>query len=563
MSDKKSEQEWLGKIRKGLDWRRQNSREDAWERITAYYEHKFVRPLDPHFNLIYMMASSWIPTLIFQSPGIINTARRPEFIYWSQFFDGIDNWLVDEMEVQGVFEDAILFAFLHNTVGVELGYDDPGITTVPEGDMQFGSVEGSIDRSRKWNQPWLDVIPPDKLILAPGTRTMKNCLWYAKEVWVRTEVLKGMKTLKNVTATHNLPKKDENIGAQGYTKLYIIHDADKKEWMWLNSNGDFVLFPEEDPMQMDGLPLEVITFNRGLQNIWGTPDAMYIESQQIEGDECRKDGRLQRRQAIVKGFYNTESISEEKMKAFLTGDPVAMIPLELGANTKLSDVLAFIQGHVQLELFEAQRELLNDAQLIAGTGPNQLGTFAPGRRSAREAGIVEDRNFLRTGSRRNKVAQAIGKLFGQVNQIITKRWKAPLVRQVVGLDAVMYWVRGRPDEFKELAAQLTTKVNVESMTPVSREKRKSDMIALLQILSKVQGVNILPLIQQFLTQFDWTEGSKLLPTAPQTSPMGMTEFQGQQQMMARNPQLGTMAQGNLNRLMPMANSLPTGGSNNE
>src|SRR3990167_6244908 len=319
MTDAEREQDWLEKIKRGLEWRRQNSREDAWERICAYYEHKFKQPLDPHFNLIFMMASSWIPTLIFQNPGIINTARRPEFIYWAQFFDGTDNWLVDEMEVQHVFEDAVLFAFLENTVGIELGYDEPEEVQELE-EMTFPAVEGTSDRSRKYNQPWLDVVPPDKLILSPGTRTMKNCWWYAKEVMVRTSDLKRMKSLKNVYATHVLPGKDDENGKEGYTKLYIIHDAAKKEWCWLNSAGTFVMSPDEDPMQIDGLPLEVITFNRGLRNIWGTPDAMYIESQQVEGDECRKDGRLQRRQAIVKGFYDSEILDEEKIKQYLVSD---------------------------------------------------------------------------------------------------------------------------------------------------------------------------------------------------------------------------------------------------
>jgi hypothetical protein len=56
---------------------------------------------------------------------------------------------------------------------------------------------------------------------------------------------------------------------------------------------------------------------------------------------------------------------------------------------------------------EYAKDLLNDAQLINGFGPNQMGTFAPGRRTKYETQVVESSNTTRLSYRRNEVADMI------------------------------------------------------------------------------------------------------------------------------------------------------------
>ena len=116
---------WTSQIKQGLDFRKKQGREDRWNHIKRYYEHRLKNPLNPNFNLIYMLGSSLLPALMFQRPSIVNTARRPEFIPWAGFFDSIDNWLFDEMEVEDVGESAVLNAYLFNTAAIKFGYDFP------------------------------------------------------------------------------------------------------------------------------------------------------------------------------------------------------------------------------------------------------------------------------------------------------------------------------------------------------------------------------------------------------------------------------------------------------
>ncbi len=571
--DRTTPTHWKEEINKGLVWRKKTSREQDWSRYKEYYEHAYENVLDPHFNLIYMMGSVLIPSLVFQNPGIINIARRPEFNVWAQYFDGIDNWLVDEMEVGEALETAVLSCFLQNTVAMEFGYDFPEDYSVDE--MSFPKVPGT-DRTRKYNQPFINVVDADKLVLAKGTTTSRNCGWYAKFVHLNTESLRNKAKRnknfikKNIETTHVPP---QVLGVSGneymtdmedYTGAWLIHDAESEKWGWLSTNDKWILPMEEDPLQVDGLPMDLLSFNKGIRSAWGTPDVAYVETQHVEGDESRKDGRLQRREALVKGFYDSNILDEDDIKKYLNSNAMGMIPVEVPLDKKLQDCLHLVQPHVQMELFEYDKQRLNDAQLILGHGPNQLGTFAPGRRTAKETAIVEEQSFLRLGSRRGKVSKAVANVFGKINQIIIKHWKAPHVAKVIGVEGAMHFVQATPAEYKDLSAQLVTKVNVESLAPISKERKKQEMVEVMGVIAKVasatQGqLNIIPVVQSFLSQFDWVDMSNTLPMAQQNGPSSMQEFQGQQQGLQQNPQaLAGQLQQNLGGVNNIIGWLPAG-----
>lgn len=568
-----TEKWWESQITKAERYRYNNAFEADWTRIGRWYRNDWDNPLEPHFNLIYMLVQSLIPALMYRRPGITNSPRLPQYLPWAQFFDGIDNWLIDEMDVAEIAKEAILYAFLYNMGAIQLGYDFPDdIQSLAAGEkIVFGPVEGTVDRSRKQNQPWLDIIPPDRLIVAPGTINQRSCPWFAKLVTLQTEVVKKLPGFnsRKVGSTH-VPKQIESYkaneylrdaqGDEEYTSFWEIHDAYTGDMLAMDTDGNMIMSPVKDPLQLDGLPVEFLVFNKNMDSIWGTPDSLYVQTQMMEGNECRQMGMLQRRAALLKMLVASDAMSKEDIEEFLHGDPMAMLRIELPHGRKLNEVIFPVQPHVQMEYFEVQKSHLNDAQLITGIGPNHLGQFASGRKTKYETQVVEENNMLRTGVRRQELADIIGKLFGKVNQLVTKYWTAPVVARVVGVNGAMAWVQGRPSEMEEIRAQLVTKVNVESMTPVSRERKKQEMVELMQVLSQFQGVNPFPMLQTFLSSFDFVDVANTLPQQAGGT-MGINDFATQQQEMAQSPQLGQQLQSNLGGLSRLIGGLPSIGGN--
>lgn len=561
---------WLKDINDAAEWRKKYSFEHKWDDIERYYRHDFEQLNQPHFNLIYMMGNSLIPSLVYQTPGIMNLPRKPNMMYWASFFDSVDNWWMDHAQIKALSEEAALTSFLYNTCAFQIGYDfsdqQQQITEVSQN--MFADMKGIADSTRKTNLPWVDFIYPQRFLVAKGTRMMKNCRWAAKFVAVPTRMLKNIKGLQNVEVTHmpDMVHKHERsiwegmLGDKeksGYTCLWEIHNAEDNTWCWLSTEGKYILPPEEDPLQVQGLPFEVISFNKSSGSIWSTPDSIYIESQQLEGDETRRVGRLQRKLASVKFLYDADILDKDTLADLLSEDPCG-IPVKLPRNKTLHDCVLPLQTNVQTQFPQYSKELLNDAQLILGIGPNQFGTFAPGRRTKYETQVVEGTNQLRTAMRRDKLATAIQGMVTRANILITKYWQKEMVQQVVGVDGALYWVEARPEEFQYATENLISKVNVDSMAPTSRDRKKAEAAELLSMLSSMQeaGVNPLPVLQQLLSTFEWLDVRQVLPQVQDQ--MTMPAFEQNQQEKVAQGRLGDRLTQNLGGVNNLVQRVPQG-----
>ena len=564
----KEEIQWMIEIRQALKWRAKYSFEHRWRDIDRYFRHDFENLNQPHFNLIYMLGNSLIPALVYQTPGIINTPRKPNMSYWASFFDAVDNWWLDHAEMKSIAEEAALTSFLYNTCAFQIGYDfstEQQMLNTKTKEI-FEDIPNVVDRSRKTNLPWVDFIYPQRFLVAKGTRMMKNCRWAGKFVAVPTKVLKQIPGLRNVEITH-MPEEvlrhehdiwdsvDQDALGRGFTCLWEIHDAESKKWFWINTNGHYVLPPQEDPLQVMGLPFEVISFNKASGSIWATPDSIYVESQQLEGDETRRVGRLQRKLANVKFICDSAIMTQDEINEVLEDDPGGL-SVDVPRDKKLADAVLTLQSNVQLQYLEYQKALLYDAQLISGIGSNQVGQYASGRRTKYEAQVVEGTNQLRTALRRDKLANAIEGMVTRANILITKYWQQDMVQQVVGADGALYWVKARPEEFEYSRENLVTKVNVDSMAPTSRDRKKAEASELLKLLASMQqaGANPLPILQQLLSTFEWLDVRQVLPQMNQEMSMG--DFANQQQQLIAGGGLGQTLTGNLNGLNNLIQRLP-------
>lgn len=558
---------WSMRINKAMEWRKRFSQETMWPEIDRIYEHKYGADMVPHFNLIFIQAQTLIPNLVFQAPSIINTPTKPGMVQWASLWDSVDNWWIDQAEIKDVAMSAVLDAYLHNNSHAFIGYD---FDDQLQQDMR--EVSGSANRTRRMNAPWVDLVPSHRVLYATGTKKLRDCPWAAKFVTVPTKILKGRKGLKNV-ASSNIPSDImmqegynwEYKDSSKYTAFWQIHNSETKKWCWLSTSGKFILPWEDDPLQTlgSGLPCEALVLNKNTRSIWGTADPIYIMSQHLEGDDVRLQGLKQRRLAVPKFIYDANVLDEEVIHRVLTADTPAGIPIELEATKSIKDVIMELTTVPNFGLMEYAKMLLQDSQYITGTGPNQMGTFAPGRRSATEASIVEGVSTSRTSNRRQSVGDFIEGLVKKANILCANNWSEDIVQQVLGYDGRLYWVNASSNELKKNGFDVTTKVNVESLAPVSRERRKQEAADLLNLLSTMTeaGANPMPILKQLLAQFEWVDVSQVLPQ--ESSPMGMNTFIQQQEGMLAGGGVGPIAQGNMGGLNALIQKLPREVTTNE
>ena len=559
---------WGRRISNGLVWRSKFSNEAAWPSIDRIFRSDYGDlESTPRFNLIYMMGQTLIPNIVFQSPGVINTAVKPELTFLASIWDSIDNMWIKHSEMRDVLKEVALSSFLYNTTAVQIGYDFDTNSDKLGKDQEFlTNLKGVTNRSRATNLPWLDVIQPHRFITGVGTKTMRDCCWAAKLVSAPVASLKKIPGLKNVTWS-KLPDEIlkhemitwENRDRSKWCNFWQIHDAETGKWCWLSTSGKFLFAPEDDPLQVLGLPFEVVSFNQNLQSIFGTPDSEYIRTQHQEGEEVRRDSMYMRRFSLPKFVYDSNVIKPEDVESLLSAQVAPGIPANLGESGEddIRKHLYVFTPPTSLTLHQQYtKELLNDAQLITGFGPNQMGTFAPGRRTKYETQVVESTNSSRTAFRRNYIANMAEGLIKRANILISQNWSSDMVTQVIGVDGAIYWVKVTPQELSNVEDGLVTEVNVESLAPVSRERRKMEAGNLLNMLGSMvdAGVNPMPIIKQLLSQYEWIDIRQVLPQMT-----GEYELAAWTQVQEDKLKLGTAgksAQTNLQGVTALAERLP-------
>jgi hypothetical protein len=526
--DKTDGEKILGAIVRERDNATRQSKIEAWSTYIKYLEQGEASCSEPEFNLVYVFGSSLIPNLVFQNPYIMAMPRVQDeaSIHQSMLWEGIDNFLVEPMGLRDEVEKACYYAFCTNMGMFEIGWQKDGtpINKHEEG-TPFPRVSKVDNRKRK-NFPWIRAVDPRKIIFPRGYRSMRELPWYAKvvklprfEVETIPELQKMVK--KDAIVYESANAESQTTGLEGemekpelveYLTFYIHRSVETGKVTWVDTKGT-ILFQADDPLQVDGLPLVVFNFNHALGDIYGAPDVSYIESQYKEGNELRADGRWQRKNATLKIIYDTNMMSEKDISKFLNGEPLPAVGINVPPDKSLKDCVYEVQNNVQREYMEYSSFLIKDTEFLLGFGPNQMGTVTQGRRTAYEMQQVAQNNMLRLSKRRNSVANAIGEIFTKINLLVSDNWKQTQVVPVLGGDAAVYYAAFTQEDMKGLA-MIKTKVSADSLAPSSVEQRRADMLEVMQVLGQFSpdsAVILQPLIQKFISMFDWGEVKSVLP----------------------------------------------------
>ena len=200
-----------------------------------------------------------------------------------------------------------------------------------------------------------------------------------------------------------------------------------------------------------------------------------------------------------------------------------------------NNVVTMVQPHIPPDLTQWVELIRQDVRETMGFGRQQMGEAPTGRRTATEMDIVQMAKELRMDERRDMVADSLTDIVRKVNQVIFSNWDMGRVVQVVGVDAARYWVQFTKDA---IVGEYNTKVDVESMTPVTKQIKKKEIIELVGVLSRVPNANIDYLLKLLLQQFDWMDAMQVFPPAPEMAggqPMGSQQFIDQQQGLRANP----------------------------
>lgn len=556
-SNRNSADDWATQIRSAQRYKDKFGKAADWSTYKNYYRGEFagydrsnVYNLLPS-NETFALARSMVPQIYFRNPYIMASPRQPMGQgkeIWAKMVEGMDNWLLQELDIKQVMKTAILDEFFTSRGIIKLGYDSEfGFNqTTPVGEED---VRAEYNVNVKKGMPFTERVDPDLWFVPYGSRVGTNMEWVdhliikhfedAKRspLYTIPDALKGTHVDKLLLSEAKQQVYDEFEGGEGgqanWLGIHEIRDARRGEVLALvMPDNTIIRKPEEDLLQIDGLPFVDFTFNEDPDFYWGPSTARIIEPQQLEINETRTQTMIHRKLAMLKFVYDNTRWTPTEMQKFLSED----IGIGAGVKGNPNEVIKEIIPSIPNDLAQWPEIIRGDMRAAVGQGRNQQAdAIKPGgRTTATEAQIMQQAMTLRMDEKRDVMADVLTKVMRKVNQIVFKFWDKERVTEVVGFDGAKYWVKYTPQAIK---GEYDLKVDVESMTPTTKALRRKDLVQIIQALSKNPNANLDYLMRMLAREFDWLDAMKVLPQAEENQksgkPMEMNDFmQTQQKIMS-------------------------------
>jgi len=527
---------WKAQIKLGRRYRQIYGNSKQWDIFKYYYRGKSPAKVVP-VHIIYAVGRALIPQIYFRNPRVHITAKKPGLTMHARVLEQVDNWMIRETGLKYQLKSMVLDSYLCGRGPGILGYDSeygynpsfesPEIEGTATSFAKGGKTKGGEKIEYNYNvspgMPWFLRCNPSDWIVPWGTHNLDSAPWFAFRVM---RPIRDIKEDPKYTNTANLkanyysklggsdsdekPRNRDDDFLNEHVELWQIHDQRSGKVMVISLNHDKFLRKDFDELQIEGLPTRALGFNEDPDYFWWTPDARLILEQQREINDIRTMSRYHRRVAILKVLVDSDAISSTEAQKILDGNVKALIRVKGGSSGDIRKSVMMLQSHVPPELTMLTREVREDVREMVGFSRNQMGSFeeSSGRRTAHEAEIVRAASMIRIDERRDIMADMLSSIVSAYNQIIFKHWNAERVVSVVGEDGARYWVRFTGPQIK---AEYTYKVNPEESLPSDNNVRRMEAEKLIELATKIPGLDHKYLIESYAANFDWVDPKMLFP----------------------------------------------------
>jgi len=462
---------WHDRILNGLRFQQKVGRSREWAQYKSYYRHEF-KPGTLPVNIMYSVLRSLTPQIVLRNPKITVTPRKsgPLSELNARIVQKLDNWLLYELMTKKEMKKLVADCFFCGTASGFVGYDsqfgfDSSLAS-PDGSYSLSQFDKSGDRI-EINQgvnpgmPWFLRARPEDVVYPWGATDTASLDWVAMRVFRRVSDLKSDKKYKvpedlqgEVTPIRTYPDGGNIVDfqdAQQYSpdpearwvELWQIHDARTGKIKAVTMNSTQMLRDDKDDMQIEGLPVETVTFNPDPDYIYGVPDARIIEPQMLELIDIRTQAMKHRQRDLMKALIKKGSLSAEEQQklasnnigAFVEIDTESglrdcVVPFSPGVAGILQDLNAMgaiVQGDV--------REMVGFSRVLQGDYQGKTHV------SAAETDAVMQSLNIRLDERRDAMADMLSKVVRKFNQYIFTYWTADRVEAIVGPDGAKWWLK--------------------------------------------------------------------------------------------------------------------------
>ena len=476
-------------------WREEEGYDDLWKRLVDLYRCKQFKVESDEDQILVNMAFATInvmgPAVSINHPKISVNARNPE--------DG-DNAVVTESivnywwrkygcqeEVRRAVKDFLIVGFGFVKTGYRFIEEAALDAPMPEFDSmdelvtpdETGEGDVETDLIIKEDRPFAERISPHDIYVDPDGKTMNDITWIAQCIKRKLADVKKDKRF-NATARRDIAgsyasryasqdtvRKGEDP-EDTYVEIWEYYDIERNTISVFTDGGDkFLVAPTKMPFSF-GQPFIMLRNYDVPEHFYPMGELEAIEPLQHELNGTRTQMMNHRKRYARKYLYDASMFDKDGIAALGSGEDNVMVPVAQGGN--LQNAVVPMPALINPPEFYNQSELISgDIDRVSGVSEYARGGIPEGRRTATEAGIIQDNANARSAEKLSIIEKSIAEIARHIIMLAQQYLDGEHAIPILGAGQEKLWLKF---ERNYILGEFDFEVEAGSTAPVNESFKR-------------------------------------------------------------------------------------------
>ena len=495
------------KIEQSRRWRREDNYDKTWKRMIDMYRGKhFLNSSDEDRMLIndaFATINVIWPSVSVNHPKITVNARRYEDAPKAIVTEEVVNYWWRHYECQSEFRRAVKdmlivghgwlktgYRFVEKTEGEE--YDTADELAAPE---SITESEIIITEDR----PFVERISPFDVFVDADATSISDMRWIAQRIRrpltdVKKDKRYNSQARREAAPSHytkwgqdgKMPRRSEKA-EDGYVEIWEFYDIDRGTIsIFCDGSDKFLVTPTEIPFAF-GHPFVMLRNYEIPEHFYPMGELEAIEPLQMELNETRTQMMNHRKRFSRKWLYKESAFDAEGRSALESDEDNVLVPVI--SEEGLGGVVAPMPAVISPPEFYNQSSLItNDIDRISGISEYARGALPEIRRTATEAGIIQDAANARASDKLAIIEKAIADAARRLVMLAQQYMTGEQAVRVAGKDATNVWVDFDRDYIQ---GEFDFEVEGGSTQPVNESFRRQMALQVVDAMAPFAQAGIL------------------------------------------------------------------------
>jgi hypothetical protein len=495
------------KIEQSRRWRREDNYDKTWKRMIDMYRGKhFLNSSDEDRMLIndaFATINVIWPSVSVNHPKITVNARRYEDAPKAIVTEEVVNYWWRHYECQSEFRRAVKDMLIVGHGWLKTGYRFVEKTEGEEYDTadELASPE-SITESEiiiTEDRPFVERISPFDVFVDADATSISDMRWIAQRIRrpltdVKKDKRYNSQARREAAPSHytkwgqdgNMPRRSEKA-EDGYVEIWEFYDIDRGTIsIFCDGSDKFLVTPTEIPFAF-GHPFVMLRNYEIPEHFYPMGELEAIEPLQMELNETRTQMMNHRKRFSRKWLYKESAFDAEGRSALESDEDNVLVPVI--SEEGLGGVVAPMPAVISPPEFYNQSSLItNDIDRISGISEYARGALPEIRRTATEAGIIQDAANARASDKLAIIEKAIADAARRLVMLAQQYMTGEQAVRVAGKDATNVWVDFDRDYIQ---GEFDFEVEGGSTQPVNESFRRQMALQVVDAMAPFAQAGIL------------------------------------------------------------------------